>query len=224
MAGVVLAAGTSSRMGTGFKLLLPHREGVVVEAPVRAALRAGLEPVVVVTGHRARDVRRALEETFAPGRDRPAPGAALRIVSNPRYAEGQSASLARGIREVRTATDAAAAAVLVGDEPGIAAGAVRDVVEAWRRRAGSAARPPVVRARYSDRPGHPVVVPRDVFRELEAIEGDHGARRWLERNAGRVEEFRLERAAPVDVDTDDDYREVIRNGGAAPGTEGSGPS
>lgn len=242
MAGVVLAAGTSFRMGDRFKLLLPYADGTVVEAPVRAALRAGLDPVVVVTGHRGDEVRRALAERFGPQGDE-APGAEtgaaesrpagdLRFVFNPRFPEGQAKSLARGIVEVRTATEATAAAVLLGDEPGIRAEAVREVVEGWRRRASARSEPdpdagagaegpsgvssrasergapPVVRARYRDRPGHPVVFPRDVFPELEALEGDRGASSWMERDAGRVEERRLDADAPVDVDTDDDYRRI----------------
>lgn len=257
VAGVVLAAGTSSRMDA-FKLLLPYGEGSVVEASTRAALEAGLDPVVVVTGHRSGEVRRALEDRFGPqgGSVTPAPpgdegdavdaarGGDLRVVFNPRFPEGLSASLLRGLVEVRTATAAPAAAVLLADEPGLAPAAVREVVEAWRRRArrrdrdASAAAsgsprgrgdgtpapsggadpgaprpgPPaagpaaVIRTRYRDRPGHPVVLSRDVFPELEALEGDRGAGRWLERIAGRVEEVRIDARAPVDVDTDDDYR------------------
>lgn len=236
VAGVVLAAGTSSRMEGRFKLLLPYGEGVVAEAPVRAALRAGLDPVVAVTGHRADEVRRVLVERFgSEGRGasragRPPPksagdgtarpptppgasddeprGGDLRIVFNPRFPEGQAKSLARGILEVHTATEAAAAAVLLGDEPGIRAEAVREVVEAWRRRASDGT-PPVARVRYRDRPGHPVVFPRDVFGELEALEGDRGARAWLERNAARVAEVRVDADAPVDVDTEEDYRGVM---------------
>lgn len=231
VAGVVLAAGTSSRMEAGFKLLLPYGEGTVVEASVRAALRAGLDPVVVVTGHRGDEVRRALQGRFGPqgGKasgsagpgpaDGPAAGAGaggpraagdLRIVFNPRFPEGQAKSLARGLVEVRTATEAEAAAVMLGDEPGIRSDAVREAVEAWRRRASPPSDDPsVLRARYRDRPGHPVIFPRDVFGELEALEGDRGAGGWLELNAGRVEEVRLDRDAPVDVDTEEDYRGAV---------------
>lgn len=219
-------------MDAGFKLLLPYGGGTVVEAPVRAALRAGLDPVVVVTGHRGDEVRRALEDRFgppaagprAPGpaggataarRDGGTPAAAasrgrrpggdLRVVFNPRFPEGLATSIARGILEIRTATEAEAAALLLGDEPGVGAGAVREVVDAWRRRTAL----PVVRARYRDRPGHPVVFPRDVFPALEGLEGDRGARGWMERNPGRVEEVRLDRAAPTDVDTDEDYGRAL---------------
>lgn len=220
LAGIVLAAGTSSRMEGRSKLLLSWEDGVVVQGPVRAALEAGLDPVVVVTGHRGEEVRRELEERFGPAGPGPPPegGAAgrLRFVRNPRFARGQSTSLARGARAVRTVTDAAAAAVLLGDEPRVGADAVRRTVEAWRRRASAGGRPPVVRARYRDRPGHPVVFPRDAFAGLESLEGDRGARAWLERNADRVEEVRLGEDAPADVDTVEDYRRLAGDGDGGP--------
>lgn len=222
VAGIVLAAGLSSRMDGGCKLLRPFGDGVVVEAPVRAAFRAGLRPVIVVTGHRSEEVRgvftagrgpaaaRRRGPVSAPGGGRPA-DERPRLVHNARYRAGQSTSLARGIREVRAETDAAAAAVLLGDEPGVRADAVRRIAQAWRRRASrSDDDPPVVRARYRDRRGHPVVFPRDVFGELGMLGGDRGARGWLERNAERVEAVHVDAPAPADVDTEEDYRTVAR--------------
>jgi len=210
VAAVVLAAGTSSRAAADQKLLLPLDGGPVVAGPVRAALASGLEPVVVVTGHRADDVRRAVEAaTEIADRER------VRFVHNPRYAEGQGTSVARGLREVRTATDAAAAAVLLGDEPGLRPEAVRRTVAAWRR--GASADPPkVVRARYRDRPGHPVVFPRGLFAAVEASGGEDGPRSWLARNPDRVEEVRRPEEGPSDVDTAGDYRRLVGEEEAGP--------
>lgn len=200
VAGVVLAAGRARRMELGFKLLLPWGDGAVVAGPVEAALAAGLDPVVAVTGHRADEVRRAVREGLAAGADR------LRFVHNPDHTEGLATSLARGIREVRERTDAAAAAVLVGDEPGLRPGAVVRTVQAWREAASGEGPAPVVRARYRDRPGHPVVFPRAVFEALEALAGDRGALAWMEAHPDRVHEAELDAEAPVDVDTGEDYR------------------
>lgn len=208
---MVLAAGTSERMPGPPKLLLPFGEGVVLHGPVRAALAAGLDPVVVVTGHRGAEVREAVEALGDPsptgGGEGSGLGPRLRVVHNPRFAEGQATSLARGIRAVRTAADAAAAAVLVGDEPTLPPSVVRETVETWRR-ISAAGRPAVARTRYRDRPGHPVVFPRALFRQLESLTGDRGARRWLEARGGRVVEVRLDRSAPVDVDDREDYRRL----------------
>lgn len=175
-----------------FKLLLPLDGGTVVAAAVDAAREAGLDPLVVVVGHRGDDVARALR------------GFPVRIVHNPEYRDGQAASLARGIREVRIATEAAAAAILLADEPRIAPDTIRRAVAAWRDSPDL-----VTRVRYRDRPGHPVVVPRRCFEELEALTGDEGARTWLERRPSLLREVELPLHGPVDVNTDEDYERLV---------------
>lgn len=191
-AGVVLAAGEGARFEESFKLLLPWGRRTVVAASVDAAIAAGLEPVLVVVGHRGEEVRRALE------------GRPVRVVENPRWDRGQAGSLGRGIAEARRNTRSPAAAVLLGDEPGISPGAVRTVVDAWR-----ASRAAVVRAVYEDRPGHPVVFDRSVFRVLEGLEGDEGARTWIARAGVGAEGVALDGAAPVDLDTPAAYRAAL---------------
>lgn len=191
-AGVVLAAGEGARFEDGFKLLLPWGGRTVVAASVEAAIAAGLEPVFVVVGHRGEEVRRALE------------GRPVRVVDNPRWDRGQAGSLGRGIAAAGRNTRAPAAAVLLGDEPGISPGAVRTVVDAWR-----ASRAAVVRAVYEDRPGHPVVFDRTVFRALEGLEGDEGARTWIASAGVEAEEVALEGVAPVDLDTPAAYRAAL---------------
>lgn len=201
-AGVVLAAGEGARFEEDFKLLLPWGRRTVVAASVEAAIDAGLEPVLVVIGHRGEEVRRALE------------GRPVRVVENPRWARGQAGSLGRGIAEARRTTRAPAAAVLLGDEPGISPGAIRTVVDAWR-----ASRAAVVRALYEDRPGHPVVFDRSVFGALEGLEGDEGARSWIATAGVESEDVALDSVAPVDLDTPAAYRAALE---ARPPDDASG--
>lgn len=201
--GLVLAAGLSSRMEGGFKLLLPYGDGTVVGASVRAALAAGLQPVTVVTGHRSDGVTAALEEEglLAPGGEE----GRVTAVRNPDYRSGQGSSLARGVREL-DASGASGAAVLLGDEPGIRPDAIRRVVDAWREEPAS-----VARARYADRPGHPVVFPARRFRALADPEGERGGRVCLERLGAAAREVRLPGRGPVDVDTRRDYECALRD-------------
>lgn len=189
---MILAAGPATRMEEGFKLLLPLDGGTVVEGAVDAAWEAGLDPLVVVVGHQGTEVARAVR------------GFPVCIVHNPAYEGGQATSLARGIREVRLATRAAAAAILLADEPRILPDVIHRAMSAWRESPEA-----VVRVRYRDRPGHPVIVPRRYFRELEALTGDVGARRWLERREDMLREVELPLRGPVDVDTTDDYERLV---------------
>ena len=87
---VLLAAGTASRMQGQFKQLLPLPTPSGAEEPVarltaNALLAAQPEEVVVVTGHRGRDVMKALLDL------------PLSFVPNPRYEEGQMTSVMTGL-------------------------------------------------------------------------------------------------------------------------------
>ena len=89
VAGVVLAAGDSSRMGRP-KQLLPYRGTVLVQVAVATALASQLDPVVVVTGAYAAEVEAALD-----------PGEAT-VIRNPDYRRGNMSSLHLAPRLYRT--------------------------------------------------------------------------------------------------------------------------
>jgi molybdenum cofactor cytidylyltransferase len=210
VAGLVLAAGASSRLEGAMKLLLPFGDGALVAAPVRSALAAGLDPVIVVVGHRGSEVAGALRGLAEEGTGR------VRIVTVAEPGRGQGASLAAGIEALRGEPEVEAAAVLLGDEPGVRPEDIRRVVAAWRR--GGA---PVVRARYRDRPGHPVLFDRSWFSRLAGVEGDVGAGPLLASRPADVSELRLPGEAPVDVDTEADYRLAAARAGVDVPAEGA---
>jgi molybdenum cofactor cytidylyltransferase len=160
---------------------------------VDAASAAGLADVVVVLGHRAAEVESAL--TLPRG---------ARIVLNPRYRDGQSSSLKAGLAAADPGSEAAV--ILLGDQPGVTADAVRAVVSAFEER-----RAPIVRARYPAGWGHPVLLARPLWSEAERLEGDVGARALMFAHADMVEEVPVQGARPEDVDTWADF-ERVRSG------------
>ena len=198
-------------MAGAVKPLLPYGRGTVLESVVEAALAAGLDPVLVVVGHRASALRRAL-------RGRP-----VRIVENPEYRAGQGSSLAAGVRALMSsgprAGEASAfrgVAVLLADEPGIRPAHIRDVVEAWAE-SGL----PAARARYRDRPGHPVVFGRSLFPRLAEVAAEGAGSDLLTSLGDRVRNVRVADSAPLDVDTRGSYREALaRAEGAGEGAGG----
>jgi molybdenum cofactor cytidylyltransferase len=100
---VVLAAGRSSRMAPANKLLMPLGDRPVIRQVVQTALKAGLDPVTVVSGHDREEVLAALA------------GLPVRIVSNDDYAEGLASSLRAGVAAI--AVEVEAALCLLGDMP-----------------------------------------------------------------------------------------------------------
>lgn len=77
VAGVLLAAGTSSRYGDANKLLADADGSPMVRRSARTLLDAGLDPVVVVVGYQADRVRDALS------------GLPVEFAENPAYESGQ---------------------------------------------------------------------------------------------------------------------------------------
>lgn len=204
VAGVLLAAGASRRFGgpRGSKMLAELDGRPVVRHAAEAMLAGGARPLYVVVGHRAQEVAGALP-------------ADARVVRHPGYAAGQGTSLARAIEALQAEearppeASVVAVAVALGDEPGLRPEAVARLIAAWRE-----ARPPAARARYRDRPGHPVVLARRLFPRLRSLRGDEGAARLLERLGDGVLEVELDTAAPEDVDTAADLRRLA---GGRPG-------
>lgn len=193
IAGVVLAAGTSSRLGRP-KQLLGYRGRPLVQHAVDAALDAGLDEVVVVLGHEADAVHDALE--LSPRG---------RVALNPQYAGGQSTSLRAGLASLGEGVRAAA--VLLGDQPGVGADEVRAVVERYEQTGG-----PVVRASWEGRPGHPVLFDRGVWDALMEVTGDVGARDLLRERPDWVVSVDFGRPPPPDVDTEADYERLRSEG------------
>lgn len=191
VAGVILAAGSASRMGQP-KQLLPLAGRPLLQHVVEAAAMSGLDDVVLVLGHRAEAIRRAID--CPPG---------VRVVVNPDHAQGQSTSLRLGLGAL--SPRAAAAAILLGDQPRVGAGLIDRVAAAFQ--AGTAA---VVRPTYCGGgqrvPGHPVVIARHLWPALDALRGDQGARALIAAHPEWLHEVELDGVAPGDVDTWADYQ------------------
>jgi molybdenum cofactor cytidylyltransferase len=154
--GIVLAAGAGTRFGSR-KQLADLDGRPMLEHSVRAMVASPVGRVLVVLGFDAAEVIGRVDMH----------GAEPHLAE--RWEEGQSASLASGLAELE---DCEAVVVTLGDQPRLAPDAVRRVIAA---RDGAAA----VRATYGGRPGHPVLLERELFEPLRNVSGDRGARNLL---------------------------------------------
>ncbi len=190
VAGIILAAGRSSRLGRP-KQLLDLGGKPLLRRTLDNALASSLDPVLLVLGHLADEVATALG-------DHPA-----RVVVNPRFAEGQASSVVAGVAALPD--DAAAAMLLLGDQPGICPGIIDAVLAAWR------ANPvPIAAPVYGETTGNPVLFRRDLFPDLLRLAGDRGARSLVRARAADVLRVPVPLdAPPPDVDTDADYAALL---------------
>lgn len=184
VAGIVLAAGSATRMGRN-KVLLPLRGEPLVRRVVRAAVEAGLAPVLVVLGFEADLVRAALA------------GLPCEPVVNPRHALGMSTSLDAGVAAVPER--AAAAVVLLADMPFVDAAMIRAVVVRHRQAGAS-----LVSSRYGAVPAPPTLYARVLFGELRGGEGEGRGREVVRRHAGEVSFVDWPASALSDVDRVED--------------------
>jgi molybdenum cofactor cytidylyltransferase len=164
VAGVVLAAGASTRFGSAKQLAELSGERLL-ECAVRVAREAGLEPVVVVLGCRAEEIQ---AECRLDG--------AL-LVLNPAWAEGMGSSVRAGVAALGEGRDGLV--LMTCDQPGVGVEHLRRLLEAGA--AGEA-----VGSGYAERVGVPAYFPASRFGELLQLRGDLGARSLL-KSASSVE-------------------------------------
>ena len=133
IAGIVLAAGRSSRLGRPKQLLPVHGEPLIRHT-LRRVLASSLDQVILVVGHEADEVRAAVADL------------PVECVFNPDAAAGQSTSVRAGLAAL--SPDVEAAVFILGDQPGVDPNVIDALIDAWR-----ASRAAVVAPRYEDRIG-----------------------------------------------------------------------
>ncbi len=154
VAGVVLAAGASRRMGPGRNKMLLELEGEpLVRRAVRRALTAGLSPVVVVLGHEADRARAVLADL------------PVEIALNPNFTGPTSTSLHAGLDLLGQDVDAAV--VLLGDMVHVGEAALAELVTGACTNDA-----PLIVSRYGDVTAPPLLFRRALFAELLAWTGE----------------------------------------------------
>lgn len=188
VAGVVLAAGRSERMGRPKSLLEVDGE-TLVERAVATLAGGGCDPVIaVVAGGEAGE-----------GTAARAAAAGARAVENPDPGSEQVDSLAIGLDAVGPGV--AAAVVLPVDFPAVGPAVVARLIAVFRR-AGA----PIVRPVHGDRPGHPVLFARDVWAEFSEPDLEEGARDVVHRHREEIAEVPVdEEGVAFDVDTPEEW-------------------
>ena len=185
VAGVVLAAGLSTRMGRN-KMLLQIGGQSLVRRAVQTAIGAGLDKVLVMTGHESE----AVEAELA--------GLPCTPVLNPDYRSGMNSSLRAGIAALPG--DVTAAVVLLGDMPLVHAEMLRALVAAYR--------PPLAISVYGEVVAPPIVYGRALFPELRALTAEACGKSVIKRHRAEAVEVPWPPETLTDLDEPADVQRV----------------
>lgn len=188
IAGVVLAAGSSRRMGRNKLLLELEGEPLVRRVAGRAAA-AGLDPILVVLGHEAARVEAALADL------------PHQAIENPDHERGVNASLRLGLSRVPSA--ARAAVVLLGDMPYVTTSMIRELVGCYEREA-----PRLVVSRYGEVSAPPTLYDASLFDEFTQLEGEGCGKQVVRRHWSEAAFLSWPEQALADLDHPEDYERV----------------
>ncbi len=204
IAAIILAAGSSSRMEKQqHKLLLPLGNRPVIAHVLEAALASQAQPILVILGHQAEQVRSAL--TSLPTNNK-----TLFFIENPHYKQGMSTSLHTGLQAIQQINREASATIdgvliLLGDQPLITAQVIDTLIAAR-----DATEKQIVAAMYNGKRGNPVIFGARLFPELMTVTGDEGGRSVLAQHREDVANIEIgDPLANSDVDTWSAYQQVI---------------
>jgi len=188
---LVLAAGSSRRMGKRNKLLEPVDETPIISSVVNAVHKSSISECIVVTGFEAKLIENALANYD------------VKFVFNSNYAAGLSRSLHVGISALPTDTEVVL--VLLGDMPKVSSKLIDKLVSCFSVDRGREICIPV----YRGRRGNPVLWGRRFFKQLLETEGDKGGRQLLDDVRAWIYECEVNDSAVLtDFDTPEQFARI----------------
>jgi molybdenum cofactor cytidylyltransferase len=186
VAGLVLAAGGSSRLGQP-KQLLPFGPATLLDHVVATARGCSFDQLLVALGGSAADVQDRVDLSGAD------------VVVNEGYGAGCSSSIAAAMDVLHPRADVLV--LLLGDQPGVSCHTVAALL------AGRSDAPLGV-CRYADGLGHPFCFSRELFGTLRGLHGDKAVWKLVAAGGDAVAEVPVAGPVPIDVDTWADYEAV----------------
>jgi molybdenum cofactor cytidylyltransferase len=184
LAAIVLAAGSSRRMGDKNKLLEKVQSQSMIRAAVSTLCQSGIEKVVVITGFQSDQLKAELA------------GLKIDIIHNDLFEHGLSASLKIGLSSLPSNIDVAV--IALADMPFLKILELHNLISACRAGDERTIVVPVAKGRR----GNPVLWPRHYWPEIAALEGDQGAKSLIAKYTAHVVEVEVDNdGCFIDIDT-----------------------
>lgn len=177
---IILAAGSSSRMGQS-KQLLPWGNETLLTHAIKTAMGSRARHVYVVLGSNEDQHRGAIEKL------------PVVIVNNPSWEKGMGSSIKAGLKATRNSD---AVLIMVCDMPFVTSQHLNELIEA---------KGPIVASKYLDTIGVPALFRKEIFDELMTIDDSEGARKIISNHKSEI----IPLESGIDLDTPEDYFKVL---------------
>ncbi len=187
--GVIMASGFSRRMKTE-KLLLKLGNKTLIERVIDSCIGSKLSEIIVI--YRTDEVKFLIDQFK------------IKSVLNSNAQEGQSASVKLGIHNASSSTRGIM--FIVGDQPYLGSDTIDLLIEEFQYDEK------IIIPKYGEKNGNPIIFPRDVFDDFNALEGDVGGREVIKKNLDKVRYVQVEnQLAGKDMDTFEEYEKLKEN-------------
>jgi len=189
--GLLLAAGSSKRMGKKNKLLTEIDGNKMIVHVAEQIKQSKVDEITVVTGHEADQIKLALNHVIT------------KFVYNPNFTKGLTTSLKTGLKHISDDIDGVI--IFLGDMPLIKAHHINQIIEAFNPTEGRSICVPI----HGRKRGNPVLWGKQYLREILSIKGDIGARQLFEKYSDQISEIIIDTDVVLfDVDTPERLKEL----------------
>jgi len=192
--GVILAAGTSSRMGPTNKLLLKYNNHTVIEEVLEQLSNSKVDNILIVTGFENVRIEGLLADRLT---DR------MNFVYNSNYRLGRAESIKCAVRQIEGKTDAAL--FMVADKPTIGSTLINKAIDRYRQE-----QPSILYVETPSGRGHPIIFSKALFDDLLTLEGDCVGNELVTKYKNDLIKLK-DKTSQIDIDYEADYVRLLED-------------
>ncbi|MFV9552038.1 nucleotidyltransferase family protein [Algibacter sp. PT7-4] len=191
---VILAAGSASRMGS-IKQLLPYKDISLLQNAINQAVNSKANKVYCVLGAHAKTIQKRIISC------------SVGFILNPNWEKGLSSSIVSSMQYLQSLTPLPnGVLIMLADQPNVDTNYINNLIQLFNTHKSK-----VVVSAYKNLNGVPAIFPSVYYKELLNLKGDKGAKSFLNSNANNIIRFIPKANKLVDIDTQEDYQNLIKS-------------